>query len=117
MNIVLLVVYVLFAVGGSTLIKYGGIAKISTLFIIPFVNTMVTWVSLLGIVCYGVSFIVYIILLSKFDLSVLSPVTIGFVYVLLMVTSVLVFHEQFTIMKIIGCVLVLVGVMLVVINK
>lgn len=117
MNIVLIVIYVIFAVGGSTLIKYGGIAKSTALFTIPIVNVSLSPISLFGILCYGASFVLYVFLLNRLDLSFVSPVTIGIVYVLLMITAVLVFGEQMTAIKIVGCGLILAGVLLVLSTK
>lgn len=117
MNAILIISYIIFAVGGSTLIKYGGLSKAAALFTIPIVNVHMSLVSLLGVLCYGLSFVLYVLLLNKLDLSFLSPITIGVVYVLLMVTAVVVFSEQFTLAKIIGCTLILIGVMLVLISK
>ena len=113
MNIILIALYVIFAVGGSTLIKYGGLSKVATLFTLPVVNVNFSLVSLFGIVFYGFSFVLYILLLNKFDLSFISPVTIGIVYVLLMVTASVVFGEQFTVVKTIGCAMILAGILLV----
>lgn len=113
MNIVLVVLYVVFAVVGSTLIKYGGLAKISSLIVLPFVHVSISLISLLGILSYGLSFLLYILLLNKFDLSFISPLTVGIVYVLLMFTAVVVFNEQFTLLKTLGCTLILVGIMLI----
>lgn len=117
MNLALIVAYVVLAVGGSTLIKYGGMTKVASLITLPIVNVSISTVSLLGIVCYGLSFAVYILLLNRFELSFISPVTIGIVYVLLMVTAVVVFNEQFTIAKTIGCALILAGIMLIVLTS
>lgn len=117
MNIILILLYVVFAVGGSTLIKYGGTLKEVSLLTIPYVNVNVTLISLTGILSYGLSFFLYIVLLNKFDLSFISPLTIGIVYVLLMVTAVIFFNEQFTLMKTIGCTLVLVGILLILLNS
>jgi len=117
MNIFLIIGYVLFAVGGSTLIKYGGLAKVASLITLPIVNVNISLISILGILFYGLSFVLYVLLINKFDLSFISPVTIGVVYVLLMITAVVVFNEQFTVLKTIGCALILAGIMLVLATK
>ncbi len=117
MNLVLVILYVVFAVGGSTLIKYGGLSKIASFITLPIVNVNISIISLLGIIFYGVSFLLYILLLNKFDLSFISPVTIGAVYILLMITAAVVFREQFTIIKTIGCVIILAGIILVLTSK
>jgi|SRR6476620_3251266 len=114
LNIALIVGYVVCAVGGSTLIKYGGLSKIAASFTIPIVNVHLSWISFLGIIFYGLSFLMYILLLNKFDLSFISPITIGVVYVLLMLTAVVVFNEHFTLLKAIGCSLILAGVLLII---
>jgi drug/metabolite transporter (DMT)-like permease len=116
-NIALIVLYVIFAVGGSTLIKYGGLAKAASLLTIPIVHVSISLISILGIGCYGISFVLYILLLNKFDLSFISPLTIGIVYVLLMATAVVVFHEQFTVLKTLGCTLILAGIFLILLTK
>lgn len=117
LNIILIVLYVIFAVGGSTLIKYGAITKAAALLTVPIVNVGLTLVSLLGIICYGLSFVLYIILLSKFDLSFISPVTVGLVYVLLMLTAAFFFQEQFTLLKITGCMIILAGILMIISGK
>lgn len=113
MNIALIVLYVVFAVGGSTLIKYGGLAKVASVVMLPVVHVSVSLVTLAGMFCYGLSFLFYVLLLNKFDLSFISPLTVGVVYVLLMATAIFVFNEQFTLMKTIGCTLILAGILLI----
>lgn len=114
MNIFLIIAYVVAAVSGSTLIKLGGSSAESThLLTIPYINLHLPIMSLLGVLFYGVSFFLYIILLNRFDLSFISPLTIGLVYLLLMLTAVIIFGESFTVIKTIGCVLILVGVLMI----
>lgn len=116
-NILLIALYVIFAVGGSTVIKYGSMVKDAVLFSVPIVNVSVSLLSFAGIALYGLSFVFYVLLLSKFELSFISPLTIGIVYVLLMITAALFFNEQFTILKTIGCALILAGVLLIAAGK
>lgn len=114
MNIFLIIAYVVSAVSGSTLIKLGGLSVESVYsFTIPWINLRLSVMSLFGILFYGISFFLYIILLNRFDLSFISPLTIGLVYLLLMLTAVVFFNESFTIIKTIGCVLILVGVLII----
>jgi len=117
MNVVLIVLYVIFAVVGSTLIKYGGLNKVAALLVLPIVHVGISAISLLGILSYGLSFVFYILLLNKFDLSFISPLTVGIVYVLLMITAAVVFNEQFTILKTLGCGLILGGIFLILASK
>jgi len=117
MNIVYIVLYVIFAVVGSTLLKYGGLEHVKGLFTVPFVDITISFVTLIGIVCYGLSFLLYIVLLNKFDLSFISPLTVSLVYLLLMVTAFVIFKEPVTIQKIVGSSLILLGIIMIVSNK
>lgn len=112
-NIILMIGYVIAAVAGSTLIKYGSLEGMKTLFTIPIVHMGVSMITLIGIFSYGISFFLYIVLLTKFELSFVSPLLIAFVYMLLMITAFIVFKEAFTFYKLLGCSLILIGVILV----
>jgi len=117
MNIALMVMYIVFAVAGSTLIKAGSTAGAKVLFTLPAISMNVSAATLFGILAYGASFVLYVVLLSRFDLSFISPLLVGFVYVLLMFTAFFLFKESFTVYKILGCSLILIGILLVLIKK
>lgn len=67
---------------------------------------------ILGIALYGMSFVLYTALISKYDLGYIIPLTTAFVYAMIFTASVLIFKEVFTVTKIMGIVLVLGGVVL-----
>lgn len=117
MNVVLIVLYVIFAVSGSTLIKYGGLEHVKKMLTIPFIDMNVSFITLIGVVCYGLSFILYTILLNKFELSFISPLTVALVYVFLMLTAFFIFKEPITTSKIIGCSLILIGILFMIKGK
>jgi uncharacterized membrane protein len=62
-----------------------------------------------GILLYGLSFIVYMYLISRFDLGYIIPLTTAFVYLCIFLASALIFKEVFTTVKIIGIVLIVTG--------
>lgn len=117
MNVVFIILYVIFAVLGSTLLKYGGLENVKTLFTVPFVNINISFITLIGFVSYGLSFLLYTILLNKFDLSFISPLTVALVYILLMITAFVIFKEPITTSKMIGCGLILIGILLMIKSK
>lgn len=117
MNWILIVLYVIFAVSGSTLIKYGGLSGIKTLFSLPIVNINISLITFIGVICYGLSFIFYTILLNKFELSFISPLTVALVYILLMLTAFLIFKEPINTIKLVGCGLILIGILLMIKGK
>lgn len=115
MNLILLATYILLSVGGATLIKLGGSQK-EVFFTMPFFDFNVSALTFLGILGYGLSFLLFIVLLNKLELSYLTPVATGVSYTLLMGASVLIFNESFSLTKAIGCILILVGIVLIVTN-
>jgi len=117
LSIILMIIYIIVGVSGVTLIKLGSLPAATTIFTVPLVNYAVSWQTIFGIACYGLSFILYIILIAKLDLSFLTPVVTAFNYLLIMAIAFIVFGEQFTPIKIIGCSLIIIGVLMVVINK
>lgn len=69
---------------------------------------------LLGLVFFGSSFLLWIKVLTKSDLSYAYPmVSLGYVNVLIL--SYFLFHESFTTMKVVGIAFIIVGV--VILNK
>lgn len=70
-----------------------------------------------GIILYGVSFIVYTYLISKYDLGYIIPIATALVYILIFVASFFIFKESFTIVKILGIGLILIGAVLLNLNK
>lgn len=117
LNIILMIVYIVSAVVGSTLIKYGSENNVKALVVAPIVNMNISFITILGVLAYGLSFLTYVVLLTKFDLSFISPLLVAFVYILLMFTAVLIFKESFTLYKTIGCILILAGIILVLIRR
>lgn len=69
------------------------------------------WQFVLGAVFYVLSFLTWMFLLSKKELSFIYPLTVSIVYVAIMVSSVLLFKEQFSLYKIIGVVLIGLGIL------
>lgn len=67
--------------------------------------------SISGILLYGMSFLVYIYLLSRHDLGYIIPLTTGLVYAVIFTASYFVFHEVFTITKIFGIALIVAGLL------
>lgn len=71
------------------------------------------WYNSIGIILYGVSFLLYTYLISKYDLGYILPLATAFVYMAIIVASYFIFHEVFTTAKIAGIVLILIGLVLI----
>lgn len=62
-----------------------------------------------GVLLYGVSFITYLYLISKFDLGYIIPLTTAFVYIVIFTASYFIFKEVFTATKVAGITLIILG--------
>lgn len=73
--------------------------------------------SIIGILLYGLSFVLYVYLISKFDLGYIIPLTTALVYVVIFIASYFIFKEVFTLMKVIGIALIVSGVIFLSLGK
>ncbi len=73
--------------------------------------------NLVGIALYGLSFVMYIYLISKNDLGYIIPLTTAFVYIIIFVASYFIFKESFTVLKATGIALILGGLVLLNLGK
>lgn len=62
-----------------------------------------------GVFLYGMSFLVYVYLISKYDLGYIIPLTTALVYIFIFAASFIIFKEVFTTLKIIGIALIITG--------
>lgn len=68
--------------------------------------------SILGVMLFGASFILYTYLISSYDLGYIIPLAASFVYILVFGASFLIFKESFTSVKILAIGLILLGIIL-----
>jgi drug/metabolite transporter (DMT)-like permease len=69
----------------------------------------ITPYTIIGILLYGLSFLIYIYLISKYDLGYIIPLTTAFVYIIIFTASFFIFKEVFTALKITGILLIISG--------
>jgi small multidrug resistance pump len=112
MNWIPFCIYLLLTVSGLVLFKLGANSGIAANINNGFFYLKINVISIIGILCYGCSFIVYLTLVSKMNLSYIFPVATGIIYILIFVASVYIFKESISIFKIIGSGLILCGVVL-----
>jgi drug/metabolite transporter (DMT)-like permease len=117
MSLLFLIVYVLSTSSGLVLLKLGSSNGAPISIIENSLKFNLNPSIIAGVLLYGLSFLLYIYLISKFDLGFIIPVTTALVYVLIFVASFLIFHEAFTIMKITAISLIIFGVILLNLNK
>lgn len=113
MNWFVILLYVIMAVGGQVLFKLGTQRDFGMTVGLRSVKVEFSWISLVGVVCYICSFLLYLFLISKYNLNRIIPVLIGMTYTFTLGASIFVFRETFTTVHCIGIVLIFVGVLLV----
>ncbi|NMM65713.1 EamA family transporter [Clostridium sp. P21] len=101
---------------GQVLVKYGAVnlqLNFSGGYLISSILSILKNAPvMLGIIAYGVSFLLWIKVLSKVELSYAYPmVSIG--YILVMFFSYFLFKENISIIRVAGVVFIIIGVMLV----
>jgi multidrug transporter EmrE-like cation transporter len=114
-NYLILVISVLLAVTGQLLMKRGmmsfGTFPVSQLIsnVIPmFLNP---WV-FIGFVCFGLSSIFWLVVLSRMELSLVYPM-VSVAYVLVALVSFFIFKENVTLIRWVGISVIIFGVILI----
>lgn len=117
MNILIILVYTLLSVSGVVFFKLGSTQELTLEVTASAFCLKISWLSILGLVFYVISFLIYMGLVAKTDLGYLVPVCTGVVYLMTLSASVLIFKESFTATDIVGSLLILGGVILMNIKK
>lgn len=106
--IILFILYVVLASSGLVLFKLGsanGVAlKILSL------NINFSWKMLAGIMCYGCSFLLWLYIVSKMNLTFAMPLSVALVNTLVILESCLILKEKITTTQGIGILVVIFGV-------
>lgn len=112
MQYIIIAIYVLFSVSGVILFKLGSTDILALDISRTNFSLKISWLSVVGLVCYIISFLIYMGLVSKNNLSYLIPVVTGAVYLLTMLSSVLIFKENIQFFQLVGSLLILTGLVL-----
>ena len=117
MSTLLIIAYVLATSFGLILIKLGSASGAPISIIEHSIKFNLNPSIIFGIILYGLSFVLYTYLVSKYDLGFIIPITTALVYSVVFVASYFIFHETFTIIKIAAISLIIFGVILLNLNK
>ena len=107
--IIMFTCYVLLASSGSILFKLGSANSNLTLNIFGLtINYSIKMI--LGLLCYGCSFILWMLIVSRMNLTIAMPLSVAIVNTLVLVGSCLVLKEKITLLQGIGIFTVILGV-------
>ena len=109
---ILFLIYILISVTGMALIKSGGTASSLSLRE-GMLGLSVNIKYLIGMATYATSFMLYLIVLPRFDLSIFGPMAGSSIIVLSVLAGALIFGEKLDFWHILGVVLIIGGIFLI----
>jgi Membrane transporters of cations and cationic drugs len=115
MKYLLTIVYLGFSIGGMFLLKAGGDSV--CLSFTKGLEFKIGYITLVGFICYVISFLLWQKLLIAYDLSYIAPITTGISQVIILIIGVMIFKEQFNWMSIVGVMSIVCGVVLIAAGK
>lgn len=108
---ILLTIYLLCTVSGLTILKVSGESS-SIAFSNNILNLKLTYTTIIGLLFYVISFVLWIVLIQRFNLSYIYPITTGLAYFLVIASSIFVLKESISSIQWAGLLFILVGVIL-----
>lgn len=105
-------IYVFFSVSGLTLIKIGSNKTLGYSFEIPVISTSVSIWSFVGIICYAISFLLYLIVISKFNLGFIIPILGGVINIMILIVAYFILKEALTFHMLLGAVIIVIGIVI-----
>lgn len=107
----LFILYVVLASSGLVLFKLGSGQATMSLNMLG-LNISFSWKMILGIMCYGCSFLLWLYIINRMNLTLAMPLSVAFVNALVIIESCLILKEKMTITQGIGILIVIIGVMI-----
>jgi len=103
-------IYLILSVAGLTFMKLGAMDSENILFSV--FNISFTWKSILGYLFYAISFLIYSVVITKFDLSYIIPIVGGIANVMVLLVGVGVLNEVISGKSLLGTGFIIVGIFL-----
>lgn len=110
MKYLIVVLYLVLTVSGLILYKYGANKSFEVSFSNSIFNMKISIISIIGLVCYLCSFLLYMFIIPRFNISYIMPLTSAISYIGIFVLSILVLGEQISVNGIVGSIIILVGI-------
>lgn len=116
-KIITVILYLVLTVSGLILYKYGANKNFAISFTNSVFNLKISFISILGLLCYLASFILYMTIIPKFNISYIMPLTSAISYISIFILSAMVLGEKLTINGIIGAIIILIGIVIINIRR
>lgn len=115
-SIIFFLLYAIISSSGLVLFKSGS-ENLKVNYIKGLLNLEISSQVLIGILCYGLSFIMWLLIVNKLDLTYAMPLGVGLTNIFVIIGSKFILKEEITINKIIAIVLIVVAVFIINIDK
>ena len=110
-TVIICAVYLLLSLAGVTLIKSGQGAE--SFFEIPRIGVSLSVRTVIGILFYGLSFLVFVFFVSKLSIGIVIPVVSGLFCCAITVIGYFVFSEHISVGQLTGITLIIIGTFIV----
>lgn len=117
MKYILIIIYLVLTVAGLILYKKGSNSDFLIAIENNALNIKLSLISILGLFCYMLSFLMYMLILPKFDLTFIYPLMTAISYIGIYVLSIIILGEKITTLGIVGSLIIMIGIFLVNIGK
>lgn len=106
-----IILYVSIALAGVTLIKMGtqGGGKE----ICQIMGFRLTPKLIIGVLCYGISFLLYIVVISQMQISLAIPIAAAINSIGIVIIGLSVFHEHLAVGQTVGIIIVIIGTLVI----
>lgn len=111
MKIALVGIYLIFTTCGLVFIKLGGNTG-SISMINKNITFAINWISLIGFICYILSFLLYTKIVVLFKLSYIIPICTGITQIIILIAAKVIFKEEISLTGIIGAITVTIGIII-----
>lgn len=116
MGIILILLYSVIGSSGMVLIRLGGINSNLQL-INGNINISINIIFILGFLLYFISFFLWLIILQKFKLTYISPITYGITFIITSILSYFLLNEAICGTQYLGVALIIIGVCIISFSK
>jgi len=113
MKYIVVGVYTFLSVSGLVLFKLGSKTGLGLNISASFISLKIHWLSVSGLILYIFSFILYMGLIAKNNISQLVPISTGITYIVTLASSIVIFKERITCVHLIGSLLIIFGILLI----
>nr|WP_307990861.1 hypothetical protein [uncultured Niameybacter sp.] len=111
MRVLIFSIYIITTVSGVLLTRAGALAK-ETQLSIEVLGIILNKYSLFGMICYGISFLLWTYLLQNNNLTWIIPLALGISNILTITGAVLLLKESIGLMQIVGIITIVMGLVI-----